>query len=234
MRLLAIDTALPSVSACVLEFGSPEPLSLELTPMERGHAEALLPLIERVVGSCDGGFASLQRIAVTVGPGSFTGIRIGLAAGNAIALVHRIEIVGVSTLAALAAPRVLAAAEGAVVAAIDARHGLIFVAAYGANGRTLLSPRRASPQEAIAELGEGPLEIVGSGAVMLAKAARAAGVPARIANEAAAPDIAFVARLGLIAKVEEAPPHPLYLKAADAKPLPGAVGEEPAGPSGAP
>jgi tRNA threonylcarbamoyl adenosine modification protein YeaZ len=223
MRLLAIDTALPSVSACVLDSDSAEPLSIESRPMERGHAEALLPLIERVVAATEGGFASLQRVAVTVGPGSFTGIRIGLAAGNSIALVRQIEIVGVSTLAALAAPRVLECVEGAVVAAIDARHGQIFVAAYGADGRALLSPRRASPQEAIEELGEGPLEIVGSGAALLAKAARAAGVRARIANEAVAPDIVFVARLGLVAIAEEAPPRPLYLKAADAKPLAGAT-----------
>ena len=70
--------------------------------MERGHAEALIPLIERVMGGIDGGFGSLDRIAVTVGPGSFTGLRVGIAAARAIALCWSIPAVGVSTLAALA------------------------------------------------------------------------------------------------------------------------------------
>jgi len=86
LRILAIDTALQACSACVIQSGEVEPLALEQIPMERGHAEALLPLVDRVVAGVEGGFASLDRIAVTVGPGSYTGLRVGIAAARAIGL----------------------------------------------------------------------------------------------------------------------------------------------------
>ena len=219
MRILAIDTALSAVSACVLDSGESEPLARELAPMERGHAEALLPLITRVVGAVDGGFGSIDRVAVTVGPGSFTGIRIGLSAAQGIALARKIELVGVSTLAALAAPHILEPFEDVVAAAIDARNGQVFVAAYGPDGRGVLAPRRMSAHEALRALGDGPLRLVGSGAALLEPQARASGVAARIVDTAAAPDIAFVARLGLVANPADAPARPFYLKAPDAKPL---------------
>lgn len=218
MRILAIDTALPAVSACVLDTDGSEPAASETIAMERGHAEALMPLIERVVEKA-GGFATLDRVAVTVGPGSFTGIRIGLSAGHAIAIARKIEIVGVSTLSALAAPYILDPFEGAVAAAIDARHGQIFIAAFGPDGRAVLTPRRTSPREALRDMGEGPLTLTGSGAGLLAQEAKAAGARVTIVSEAAAPDIAFVARLGLVAHAATAPARPLYLKAPDAKPL---------------
>ncbi|MFO1103702.1 MAG: tRNA (adenosine(37)-N6)-threonylcarbamoyltransferase complex dimerization subunit type 1 TsaB [Methylocystis sp.] len=223
MRILAIDTALPAVSACVLDQDATAPIAAESIEMERGHAEALLPLVKRVMGKVEGGFASLDRIAVTVGPGSFTGIRIGLAAGQAIALACRAEIVGVSTLAALAAPLILDPFDGVVAAAIDARHGKVFIAAFGSAGRPLLSPRRAGAHEALRALGSGPLLLIGSGAPLLAKEARLRGVPVKIASEQAAPDIAFVARLGLAAQPETAPARPLYLK----EPYVAAPGAEP-------
>ena len=72
--------------------------------MERGHAEALAPLVERLMSGVEGGFASLDRIAVTAGPGSFTGIRIGLAMARAMGLALNIPVVGVSTLVAFAGP----------------------------------------------------------------------------------------------------------------------------------
>lgn len=229
MKLLAIDTALPAVSACVIDSEIAAPLSSETAPMERGHAEALLPLLERVVAA-GGGFASIDRVAVTVGPGSFTGIRIGLAAGQAIALAVGAPIVGVSTLAALAAPYILDRFEGVVAAAIDARHGQVFVTAYGPDGRTLLTPRRVGAHEALRALGDGPLKLVGSGAPLLAAEARASGVSAEIADARAAPDIALVARLGLAANPDTAPARPLYLKAPDAKPQGRAAADAPAGP----
>jgi tRNA threonylcarbamoyl adenosine modification protein YeaZ len=229
MRILAIDTALPAVSACVLDQDAAAPIAAESIEMERGHAEALLPLIQRVMGKVEGGFASLDRVAVTVGPGSFTGIRIGLAAGQAIALACKADIVGVSTLAALAAPLILDPFDGVVAAAIDARHGKVYIAAFGPAGRPLLSPRRAGAHEALRALGSGPLLLIGSGAPLLAKEARIRGVPVKIASEQAAPDIAFVARLGLAAQPETAPARPLYLK----EPYVAAPGSEPDAAQGA-
>jgi tRNA threonylcarbamoyl adenosine modification protein YeaZ len=219
MRILAIDTALPAVSACVLDSGESEPLARESAPMERGHAEALLPLITRVVGAVEGGFGSIDRVAVTVGPGSFTGIRIGISAAQGIAIARKIELVGVSTLAALAAPHILEPFEDVVASAIDARNGQVFIAAYGPDGRGVLAPRRMAAHEALRALGDGPLRLVGSGAALLEPQARASGVAARIVDTAASPDIAFVARLGLVANPVDAPARPFYLKVPDAKPI---------------
>jgi tRNA threonylcarbamoyl adenosine modification protein YeaZ len=215
MRILAIDTALPAVSACVLDHDAEEPVASESIAMERGHAEAIMPLIERVMSKVEGGFSSIDRVAIAVGPGSFTGIRIGLAAGQAIALACKAEVVGVSTLAALAAPLILEEHEGVVAAAIDARHGKVYVAAFGPDGRALLTPRRDGAHEALRALGDGPLLLIGSGAELLAKEARAYGVPVTIVSEQASPDIAYIARLGLAARPENAPAKPLYLKEPD-------------------
>ena len=221
MRILAIDTALPACSACVLDSDAAEPVSSESIPMARGHAEALLPLIERVIAHAEGGFAALDRVAVTVGPGSFTGIRVGLSAARAIAAARRIPVAGVSTLAALAAPLILAADQGIVVAAIDALHGSVYVTGYGPDGRTILSPRHSPVRDAVRALGAGPLRITGSGAPMLAIEAWSMGLQAEVVGERIAPDIAYVARLGLAADPASAPARPLYLKAPDAKPQQG-------------
>ena len=137
MRILALDTALPAVCACVLDTATPEPLASETIVMERGHAEALLPLVERVMAKVEGGFASLDRIAVTVGPGSFTGIRVAISAARSFGVALDIPVVGVSTLAAFAAPLVLEPWAPAkkpasplppvIVPAIDARHGQVYL-----------------------------------------------------------------------------------------------------------
>ena len=68
MRVLAIDTALGACSACIIQAGEPVPLAAETIPMERGHAEALMPLLDRLSAQVEGGFESLERVAVTVGP----------------------------------------------------------------------------------------------------------------------------------------------------------------------
>lgn len=217
MRILAIDTALPAVSACVLDDDADAPIASETQEMERGHAEALVPLIERVMSKVEGGFASIDRVAVAVGPGSFTGIRIGLAAGQAIALASKAEIVGVSTLAALATPFILEPFEGVLAAAIDARHGKVYIAAFSSDGRAVLAPQRLGVTDAIRALGAAPLTLIGSGAPLLAAEAKLRGAPATVASERAAPDIQFVARLGLAANPESAPARPLYLKEPDYK-----------------
>lgn len=218
MRILAIDTALPAVSACVVDDGAEAVVAHETIAMERGHAEALLPLIDRVVARCDGGFGALDRIAVTVGPGSFTGLRVGIAAARAIGFACGIRVTGVSTLAALAAPLILRQCPGLVGAAIDARHGNVYFAAFGPDGRAVLSPRIVPVREAVRSLGEGPAWLVGSGAPMLAAEAYGTGMKVEIATDTVVPDIVYVARIGLLADPDLAPARPLYLKAPDAQP----------------
>jgi tRNA threonylcarbamoyladenosine biosynthesis protein TsaB len=229
MRILAIDTALPAISACVLDEGAEGPESVETIAMERGHAEALLPLIDRVMARVEGGFASLDRVAVTVGPGSFTGLRVGIAAARAIGVACKLPVIGVSTLAALAAPLILEQKPGFVAVAIDARRGNVYFAAFGPDGRATSAPRVLAPREAVRSLGAGPVRLAGSGAALLALEASAAGTEIEIARENTALDIVFVAKLGLLADPALAPPRPLYLKAPDAK-APEAAHSQPAPP----
>jgi tRNA threonylcarbamoyl adenosine modification protein YeaZ len=228
MRILALDTALPAVCACVLDTGATEPLAMETLAMERGHAEALLPLIERVMGQVEGGFASLDRIAVTVGPGSFTGIRVAISAARGFGLALDVPVVGVSTLAAFAAPLVLgpkppaqkpaSAPPSVIVSAIDARHGQIYVQACSEAGAILLAPTVLPIAEAIDKLPPGPLRITGSAAPLLAIAAWSRHRAAEVEGEIIGAPILYVARLGMIADPEAAPPRPLYIKAPDVKP----------------
>ena len=150
MRILAIDAALPAVSACVLDSSERTPLASETLAMARGHAEALMPLIERVVGATDGGFAALDRIAVTVGPGSFTGIRVGLSAARAIGLALGKPVVGVSTLNAFAAPLILARDDRRILACVDARHGQSYAQLFGSNGQALGSAAVLRHADAVA------------------------------------------------------------------------------------
>ncbi len=217
VRILAIDTALESCAACVTSGSAGEPLALESLPMSRGHAEALLPLIERVISRIDGGFPSLDRIAVTVGPGSYTGLRVGLSAARAIGLATGRPVVGVGTLSALLAPLLADAGEGTLAAAIDARHGAIYVQALATGSGDGLAPAHLPVAEAAERLGRGPITLVGSGAPLLAAALAERGVTASIAG-AEAPDIIAVAQLGMIADPAQALPRPLYLRGPDARP----------------
>jgi tRNA threonylcarbamoyladenosine biosynthesis protein TsaB len=219
MRILAIDTALSATSVCLLDAGGESPLAEETLVMERGHAEALLPMIARVMAVDEGGFEALARVAVTVGPGSFTGLRVGIAAARAIGLACSIPVVGVSTLAALAAPLVLEQRPGLVGVAVDARHGNVFFAAFGPEGRAMLEPRIVSVREAARSLGAGPARLAGSGAPLLAAESAATGIDVEVAEEFFVPDILFVGRLGWLADPERAPARPLYLKEPDAIPL---------------
>jgi tRNA threonylcarbamoyladenosine biosynthesis protein TsaB len=229
VKILAIDTALPAISACVLDDGADSPEAIETIAMERGHAEALLPLIDRVMACVAGGYASLGRVAVTVGPGSFTGLRSGIAAARAIGIACKIPVAGVSTLAALAAPLILEQKPGLVAAAIDARRGNVFFAAFGPDGRSVLTPRIAPAREAARSLGAGPVGLAGSGAPLLAIEALAAGTKTWSAHENAGLDIVFVARLGLLADPVLTPPRPFYLAAPRAK-VPEAAQNQPAAP----
>jgi len=221
MKILAIDTALPAVSVCVLDSADALPEAVESVAMERGHAEALLPMIDRVMARIDGGFEALGRIAVTVGPGSFTGLRVGIAAARGIGIACNVPVVGVSTLSALAAPLILDEKAEAVGVAIDARHGNVFFASFDADGRIFRAPQLTTVRDAILSFESSAVRLAGSGAPMLAIEAWSAGIAAEVISSAPAPDIAFVARLGLLADPASAPARPLYLKAPDAKPQAG-------------
>lgn len=217
MRILAIDTALDLCAACVVSDDLDEPLAQETMTLARGHAEALLPLVERVMARIDGGFESLDRIGVTVGPGSYTGLRVGLSAARALGLATGKPVVGVTTLSALLAPLLAANADGLIAAAIDARHGAIYLQALSAGDGIVVPPTHLRIEAAAELLGAGPATLVGSGAPMLAAALQARGVAATVTGSSG-PDVAWVASLGLVADPSQALPRPMYLRGPDAQP----------------
>ncbi len=153
-------------------------------------------------------FQDIDRIAVTVGPGSFTGLRVGLAFAKGLAIARGIACVGVGTLDALAAS---AGEDGVVVAAIDARREQVYLQTFE-DGRAVAAPRAELLCD-IASLGaSGRPTIVGSGAELLAGVAPEARIIAL-----AAPDPVVVARLAARAPEPAAPPSPIYLRAPDAR-----------------
>ena len=170
MRVLAIDTALEACSAAVLDTERAGIVARESQPMVRGHAEALMPLIARVMERAGVSFAELDRIAVTIGPGSFTGLRVGIAAARGIALAAGKPAVGLTTLAAFAAPFIAADDTLPVVAAIDARHDHVYLQVFGPGGRTLRGAADGAAARSRAVAATGAPRLVGTAANMLAAA----------------------------------------------------------------
>jgi tRNA threonylcarbamoyladenosine biosynthesis protein TsaB len=150
MRILAIDTALGACAAAVLDSQRGAILASESIGMVRGHAEAVMPLIARVMDAARCEFADLDRIAVTVGPGSFTGLRVGLAVVKGLALPFGVPIYVVSSLQALAVDLIEAHDGGAVTAVpcLDAGKGEIYVGGYVPDGAALV--RETGPECRIA------------------------------------------------------------------------------------
>lgn len=219
MLILAIDTALNAVSVCVFDTIRDEAIAFEQILLERGHAERLVPSLERLDVESKGCLAAIDRVVVTTGPGSFTGIRVGIAAARAVGVACGVEVVGVSTFSAFAAP--LLGSEGADVGCVvDARHGNVFFESYDETGGVVQAAEVLSIRQAAARLRNGRTILTGPGASLVAIEAWSMGRKADVEGEAVAPLIDFVARLGAIADVEESPPSPFYLKAADVTPSP--------------
>jgi tRNA threonylcarbamoyladenosine biosynthesis protein TsaB len=204
--VLGLDTCLSSCSVAVLD--GERVLASAREVMARGHQERLAPMARDVMAQAGLAFDRLDRIAVTVGPGSFTGLRVGIAFAKGLAFALDKPAVGIGTLEALAAQ-----GSGLVFPAIDARRGQLYLQAFG-DGRALMAPDALTAEVAaarLAELSQGrPFTLIGSGAVLLAELAPAATV---IAAEGA--DAVHVARLA--AARAPGPLKPLYLRAPDAK-----------------
>ena len=215
MRVLVIDTALGLCTAGVfaVEDGRARALGLRSEPMGKGHQERLAGFARDAAAEAGGGFAAIDRIGVTVGPGSFTGLRVGLAFAQGLGAALDRPVVGVSTLDGLAAS---VNADGPVAALIDARRGQVYAAIGPAGEARALSLEAA--MAAVAGLGAGAT-LAGSGAPLVAEAA-----PAATVLDLAGPAPEALARLAAAADPAVSPARPLYLRAPDATPprrLPG-------------
>lgn len=206
MIVLGLDTCLSACSVAVLDGDRVIASAREI--MERGHQERLAPMAQAVMAQAGLAFSRLERIGVTVGPGSFTGLRVGLAFAKGLSAALAIPAVGVGALEALAAE-----AEGLVFVAVDARRGQLYAQAFE-DGQALMAPD-ALPMEAararLAEIGMGrPITIIGSGAPLLAEL-----IPAARLAPLEGADARHVARLAQLKA--PAPLTPLYLRAPDAR-----------------
>ena len=218
MLILAIDTALDACAAAVLDTDRNKVIAQESQAMKRGHAEALMPLVARVMKESGIAFAALDRIAATTGPGSFTGLRVGLSAARGIALAANKPVVGITTLTAYAAPHVSDHGEHPIIAAIDARHDHVYLQIVTGHGEPLVTPRVAPVEEAFAASRFGAPYLVGNAANMLAERwPKDVAAPVTVEQQAA-PDITWVAWLAAAVDPAVAKPRPFYLRAPDAKP----------------
>jgi len=181
--------------------------------MKRGHAEALMPLIARVMAASGVAFAALDRIAVTTGPGSFTGLRVGLSAARGIALAADKPVVGLTTLTAYAAPFVAENGEYPIVSAIDARHDHVYFQVVSGNGNPLIQAeagidRGSRRHHAFAFAASGWQRRKNSRRPL----AGAAPPPFKV-DPQPAPDITWVAWVGAAVSPQSAPAKPYYLRA---------------------
>ena len=220
MRVLALDTSCAAASVAIYDAATHETLACETREMAHGHAEALAPMVERALMDLDGGVATISRLAVCIGPGSFTGIRIGLAMARAMGLALGAPVVGISTLAAFASPLLVNTAPGVIVSTIDARHNQVYLQLFELNGRPLFAPRVAKLRDAARLIGGGPARICGNAARLLGEEAERAGVEVEL-FEAICPDIVAVAQLGAVLDPQTAQARPLYIKPPDAQPSEG-------------
>ncbi len=216
MKLLAVDTALGACSVAVLEDAAVLAHRFEI--MERGHAEALAPMVEAAMAEAGLAFSALDRLAVTTGPGTFTGQRVGLAFMRGLRVALKRPLVGITTLHAMAAAALAETGAGAAAAIHDARRGEVYLEAITADG-PLLGVQIQPFNEAISLLKQAlPLgtRLALAGTAAPAAAVALAGMDV-VETAIAQPDALWVARLAAPLPAPEGPPRPLYLRAPDAK-----------------
>jgi tRNA threonylcarbamoyladenosine biosynthesis protein TsaB len=224
MRILAVDTALGACSAAILDDNIVLARRLEI--MERGHAERLAPMVREVMDEAGMGFAQIDRLAVTIGPGTFTGQRVGIAFMRGLRVAMKRPLIGITTLDAMIAAALDESGLDAAAIFHDARRGEVYCAVWCI--RELVVPAcLLRTEEAVAlacrTLSSTPFAIGGTAGEMALHSCHALGGSPQLV-QVRQPDALWVARLALYAPEPEGAPRPLYLRAPDAR-LPGTPAE---------
>jgi tRNA threonylcarbamoyl adenosine modification protein YeaZ len=220
MKLLAIDCSARLCAACVHDAEADRELGRAVLDLGKGHAEHLTGVVEAAIGAAGVAFSDLGAIAVSVGPGSFTGVRVGVSAARGYALALGIPAIGVTTLEAIAAEARDLAGPINVLAALDGGRGELQASVYGAEGEVLFAPAVITLDQATALAGEFSARLAGTAAGEIAAALQA---PDLVCGPlAATADIGVYARLAAGKKPAEKP-RPLYLREPDAKPQAGFI-----------
>ena len=208
MKLLAVDTALGACSVAVID--GERVLAHRHEFMDRGHAEALAPMVESAIQDAKIAFASFDRLAVTTGPGTFTGQRVGLAFMRALRIALRRPLIGITTLAAMSEAAKAEAGFAHAIALHDARRDEVYVEIDG-------TPEVLVFDDAMRMLrnleGDAPIALAGTAAARACDALSKRFVLSTIRQ----PDALWVARLAAVVSEMDTAPRPLYLRAPDAK-----------------
>ncbi|MBL8581920.1 MAG: tRNA (adenosine(37)-N6)-threonylcarbamoyltransferase complex dimerization subunit type 1 TsaB [Rhizobiaceae bacterium] len=220
MILLAIDTAANLGAASIHDTAGGHELGRAVHDIGSGHAEQLMPVIGEALAAAGKQLSDIGRVVVSTGPGSFTGIRVGVSAARGFALALKIPAVGVTTLEALAEACRPQADGRPVLVVLDAGRGEFHAALYDGLGKLRYGPAMTS-LSTLADIAreQRPL-LAGSAARQVAEAT---GGGLDIGAEAATADIAVYARLGTGKDAAAGRPKPTYLRGADAKPQAGFV-----------
>lgn len=216
MRVLALDSALGAASVAILErddaTGAERVLAHRADATRAGAAETMVPLIAEALAEAALDLGRIDRLAVTVGPGRFTSLRIALAAARGLALARGLPLVGITTFEALAA--MAPPGPGLVVAAIPAGRGQIAAQAFGAAG-PLGAFEVGAPDAVGARLPPGPWRLIGPAAqdLSIPDLERPDGPSG---DPVAAPDARVIARLALD-RAPGAPVMPVYARPPDVR-----------------
>ena len=212
MIILGIDTAMAACSVAVIDTAVAQPLASAFEPMERGHAEALAPMVDQVMREAGVAYSAIDRVAVTMGPGTFTGVRIGLAMARGLGLALGIPVIGIDTLSAIAANDT----SGLPLLVVsDARNAQVYAASFDGNRRLAMAPCVLSAREALDHLPVSGLLLGTAAETALAMSDR---TDIQVSPASNLPAAATFARLVAEADAPTAMPPPLYLRAPDAKP----------------
>jgi tRNA threonylcarbamoyladenosine biosynthesis protein TsaB len=222
--LLALDAAGSACSAAAWRSGAV--VAHRLEAMSRGQSERLMPMIEEVMDEAGLAYSALDAIAVTRGPGAFTGVRIGLAAARGLALAWDRPIIAVSTLEAVAAATADAERrDRTILVLLDAKRADLYVQAFDPDLAPLSDPEALAPEMIVQGLPPGPLLLAGDGIGQARRALDALGRDLLVSRAPALCDAAQVAALAACRALPaaDAPaPTALYLRAPDVTPPPAA------------
>jgi tRNA threonylcarbamoyladenosine biosynthesis protein TsaB len=210
MLILAFDTTVAACSVAVWRDGAVIAAAREI--MDQGQAEALMPMIEGVMARAGKTYADLDRIAVTCGPGSFTGVRVGLATARGLGLAADKPVIGVMTTEVLAAAAI-PGTDAQILAAVDTKRGDLYVQLFDAAMNSLSEAHVVAPGVLAAWLGDSQAVVVGDGA---AAACAALGARAVLSSAAVFPDPGMLAQLAAQRTPTAQGPLPVYIRAPDA------------------
>ncbi|HEX3654040.1 MAG TPA: tRNA (adenosine(37)-N6)-threonylcarbamoyltransferase complex dimerization subunit type 1 TsaB [Rhizomicrobium sp.] len=219
MKILAVDTALGACSVAVLD--GEAVLAHRFEFMERGHAEALAPMVQASMREADIRFGDLERLAVTTGPGTFTGQRVGMALMRGLRVALKLPLIGITTLEAMARAAMKEAGAPLGAALHDAKRGEVYAALYmddAALLEPLLLPLGDAVQsiwDSVGKRGE-MLGFAGTAASEARERWMALGGTADVTG-IIAPDALWVARIAAMTTPTGDAPRPLYLRPPDAR-----------------